>query len=216
MASWARRLSVLALGLGVWALSSQATLANGQARRSAATRTEAAQVRCPAELGVGVSTGRVFCDVLIGRDPSEGILVALPPHTGPITLTFDLHNRHTYSEEQVRAGRAFARYLAVVGVLTMNNDLVSRAVVVSEFRVPRDLFDRVGGGAGPTGLKAVAPLSIESVTVELRADLDQVSLLGERLTISRPDGEYRFAAPGQPVAAVSNIRVEYRPGRRRN
>ena len=28
--------------------------------------------------------------------------LTLPPHTGPVTLTFDLHNRHTYSEEQVR------------------------------------------------------------------------------------------------------------------
>ena len=56
-------------------------------------------------------------DVMTGRDPVAGILIKLPPHKGPVTLTFDLHNRHTYSEEQVKAGRAFARYTATVGVL---------------------------------------------------------------------------------------------------
>ena len=50
------------------------------------------------------------------------------------TLTFDLHNRHTYSEEQVRANRAFARYTATIGVLTMDNTLISRAAVQNEFR----------------------------------------------------------------------------------
>ena len=57
----------------------------------------------PNSLGVGVRTERVYCDVMSGRDPAEGILITLPPHRGPVTLTFDLHNRHTYSEEQVKA-----------------------------------------------------------------------------------------------------------------
>ena len=41
-----------------------------------------------------------FCDVMSGRDPAAGILIPLPPHRGPVTLSFDLHNRHTYSEER--------------------------------------------------------------------------------------------------------------------
>ena len=41
----------------------------------------------------------MFCDVLTGRDPAGGIIITLPPHSGPVTLSFDLHNRHTYSEE---------------------------------------------------------------------------------------------------------------------
>ena len=55
---------------------------------------------------MGVKTKASFCFVLAGRDPAAGVLVAIPPHTGEATLLFDLHNRHTYSEEEVRAGRA--------------------------------------------------------------------------------------------------------------
>src|SRR5262245_43326682 len=61
-----------------------------------------AEWKCPSELGVGVSTSRRFCDVLTGRDPKEGILITVPPHRGPVTLSFELHNRHTYSAELVK------------------------------------------------------------------------------------------------------------------
>ena len=88
----------------------------------------AADVTCPALLGAGVRTKLSFCDVMTGREPMEGVLIRLPPHKGPVTLTFDLHNRHTYSEEQVKAHKAFARYTATIGVLTMDNTLISRAV----------------------------------------------------------------------------------------
>ena len=46
-----------------------------------------------------------FCEVMAGRDPAGGVLIQIPPHKGPATLTFDLHNLHLYSEEQVQAKR---------------------------------------------------------------------------------------------------------------
>src|SRR5262245_5920158 len=63
---------------------------------------EAADLSCPAPLGSGVNSKQTFCDVLIGRDPAAGILVTIPPHRGEVKLTFDLHNRHTFSEEQLK------------------------------------------------------------------------------------------------------------------
>ena len=90
-------------------------------------QTEPADVRCPETLGTGVKTGAVFCFVLAGRDPAEGVLVAIPPHTGPATLLFDIHNRHTYSDEDIRAGRGFAKYTAVIGVLTLKGELLAVA-----------------------------------------------------------------------------------------
>ena len=87
----------------------------------------------------------------IGNDPAAGIIVTLPPHAGPVTLMFDLHNRHTYSEELVKAKKAYSRYTATIGVLTMNNDLLSRAVVLNEFRTDADLFDRISGEADRAG-----------------------------------------------------------------
>jgi len=84
---------------------------------------------CPAPLGTGVRTKMSFCEVLAGRDPAGGLLLRIPAHKGPATLTFNLHNLHLYSEELVKARKAYARYTATIGVLTMDNTLISRAVV---------------------------------------------------------------------------------------
>jgi hypothetical protein len=169
-------------------------------------------VACPTPLGVGVKTKLSFCEVMAGRDPAAGVLITVPPHKGPATLTFDLHNLHTYSEEQVRAHRAFARYTATIGALTMDNTLLSRAVVQNEFRTATDLVDRVGGGAGPGGVKAVAPTGVESVAIAIPEGEAQVSLLGEKLTVDRLDGTATYTQAGRPIAVVSNLALEYKPG----
>jgi hypothetical protein len=201
---------------------SVATVATAQTRRPPARRaapvplpppiTVAPEIACPTPLGVGVMTGRSYCDVLSGRDPAAGILVPLPPHRGPVTLTFDLHNRHTYSEEQVKANRAYARYTAVIGALTLDNTLIRRAVVQSEFRKASDLVERIGGGAGPAGVKAVAPTGSEHVVITIPEEESQVSLLGEKLIVDRPEGSATYASAGRPIAIVSNVMIEYQPG----
>ena len=175
----------------------------------AAIKIEPAKVQCRESLGTGVRTMASYCFVQAGRDPAQGVLVTLPRHAGPATLMFHLHNRHTFSEEDVKAGRGFAKYSAGIGVLTMTGELLGRGAVQSEFRAARDLFERIGGGAGPGGVKAVAPLGNEEVMVTIPAAVTQVSLLGEMLEAYTSIGR-ETASPGRPVAIVSNVRVEYR------
>lgn len=216
------RLLLLAVVLGLLPVS----FASAQTRKAPAkkattakpapapapTRVQA-QVTCPSELGVGVTTKRDFCDVLAGRVPATGIRVAIPPHRGAVTLSFELHNRHTYSEDLVKAKRAYRQYTATIGVLTMDNTLVDRAVIRSEFRTDQDLFDRISGGAGPGGVKAVAPTGTEFITMPLPADVgEEVSILGEKLTVVRPDGTDNFVSEGRPIATISNVMVEFVPG----
>jgi len=176
-------------------------------------KMEPAPLECPSVLGTGISTKRIFCDVLTGREPSQGIIVPLPPHTGPVTLTFDLHNRHTYSEELVKARRGYRRYTATIGVLTADNTLITRAIVQNEFRTAQDLVDRISGGAGPGGVKAVAPTGAETITVTIPEEEERVSILGEKLSVLRIDGTDSFIAPGRPIAVISNAHIEYRPAR---
>jgi hypothetical protein len=179
---------------------------------AAAMKTVAPAIICPAPLGVGVKTKLNFCDVLTGKDPAVGILITLPPHKGPVTLTFDLHNRQTYSEEQVQAHKAYARYTATIGVFAMDNTLISRAVVQNEFRTADDLIDRIAGGAGPRGVKAVAPTGSEPVSITIPATEDEVSILGEKLTVERADGTATYSSVGRPIAVLSHVMIEYRPG----
>ena len=171
-----------------------------------------AEMTCPSPLGTGVKTKREYCDVLTGRDPKQGIIIKLPPHRGPVTLRFNLHNRHTYSEEEVRMKRAFASYLAGIGVLTLDNTLLTRAAVATEFRKPEDLIERISGGAGPGGVKAVAPIGSEAITLQLDAELTDVTILGEKLTVIRADSQpANYASPGRPIAIISDVTVEYTP-----
>jgi hypothetical protein len=171
----------------------------------------APEMTCPSPLGIGVKSKRAYCDVLSARDPAAGVLIKLPPHRGLVTLTFDLHNRQTYSEEQVQANRAFSRYTATVGVLTMDNTLISRAVVQSEFRKAPDLVERVAGGAGPGGVKAVAPTGTEPIAIDIPEQENEVSILGEKLTVERAEGTATYSSPGRPIAVISNVMIEYRP-----
>jgi hypothetical protein len=173
-------------------------------------RTEPAKVRCTESLGTGVRTGASYCFVLAGADPAEGVLIAIPPRTGDATLRFDLHSRHTYSEEQVKAGRGFAAYTAVIGVLSLTGELIDRAAIQTEFRSAADVHERISGGAGPGGVKAVAPVGREPIAITIPAGIDQVSLLGEVLDATTAAGR-ETTAPGRPVAIVSNITLEYRP-----
>lgn len=209
----------IALACLCGAIASAATGLVAQTRRAGARPArlpppvrEAPALTCPAPLGAGVNTKRAFCDVLTGRDPAAGILIPIPPHQGDVTLTFDLHNRHTYSAEQMKDKRtAFARYTTSVGALTMDNTLISRAAVQSEFRSAADLVDRIGGGAGPGGLKAVAPTGQESITLTIPEAESQVSILGEKLMVERAEGSATYTSAGRPIAIVSNVMIEYRP-----
>jgi hypothetical protein len=170
-----------------------------------------ADVACPQILGTGVGSKILFCDVVTGRNPAEGILIHLPPHKGLLTLTLDLHNRHTYSEDLVKAGRAYANYTATIGALTPDGTLLARGVVRSEFRTSKDLLDRVGGGAGPKGMKAIAPIGTERISIDVPEEVTEVSLLGEKLTVLSINGTETFTAAQRPIAVVSNINVDYQP-----
>ena len=174
-------------------------------------KTMTPEVKCPSLIGMGIKTVRSFCDVPAGRDPATGIVITLPPHTGAGTLSFDLHARHLYSEDEMKRGKAYARYRAVIGALTMKGDLLDRGAVEAEFRTAADLFDRIGGGAGPGSLKAVAPAGREPIVISVPAGVDEVSLLGETLDAITPAGHETVVMPGRPVASVSNLLFEYRP-----
>jgi hypothetical protein len=214
----ARRLcGLLAIVIIASAAPATAQARRGPARKPTAkpapakAKTVTPETTCPSRLGTGVKTIRTFCDVPAGRDPAQGIIVNFPPHTGPLTLSFDLHARHTYSEELTKSGKGYARYRAVIGVLSMKGDLIERAAVEGEFRSAQDLFDRIGGGAGPGGVKAVAPVGDEVIYITIPAGIDGVSLLGETLDATTPAGHETAVMPGRPVAIVSNLLVEYKP-----
>ena len=177
------------------------------AQRGVRTVTDA---QCAAPLGAGLKTKRVFCDVLIATAPGDSISIAIPPHTGSPTLRFDLHNRFTVPAIVVPGALTFSRHEAIVSVVRPTGTVISKAAVVREFRAITDLFDQIGGGANPGGVKAVAPGLSEPVRVTIPTGLSSVGIVGSRLAVLMRTTQEVFDTPGRPVAVVSNVRVEYR------
>jgi hypothetical protein len=61
-------------------------------------------------------------------------------------------------------------------------------------------------------VKAVAPIGSEAIPVQLEAELTEVTILGEKLTVIRVDGQpANYASPGRPIAIISDVTVEYTP-----
>jgi hypothetical protein len=181
------------------------------AAKVAAPVREAPLMQCPSILGNGVTTQRLYCDVLGGADPAGALRITLPPHAGDLTLSFTLHNRQTYSESEVKAGRAFARYTATLRAAAATGEVLGEAVVRNEFRTEKDLVERIAGGAGPGGMKAVAPTGAEPVVLTVPEGIAEVVISGVRLTVERVGGTEVVTAPGRPYAVVSGVEIEYRP-----
>jgi hypothetical protein len=40
---------------------------------------------------------------------------------------------------------------------------------------------------------------------------NEISLLGEKVTVDTVDGSASYSSPGRPIAVVSNVTIEYRP-----
>ena len=193
--------------------------ADGRARPDGPTRTAqagAAAARkptvAPADVDVPVAcwarasdSKRSYCDVLTGRDSERRHHHQAAAARGPVTLRFNLHNRHTYSERKCEAKRAFASYTAAIGVLTLDNTLLTRAVVATSSGRSRSV-ERISGGAGPGGVKAVAPVGPSRSpwrfprpshrSRDSRREADR----GAR---RRQPGNY--SAPGRPIAIISDV-----------
>jgi hypothetical protein len=138
-------------------------------------------------------------------------MVTIPSRTGAATLHFDLHNRFTVPALAVPPLLAFARHEALVSVIQPSGDVIGRAAVLREFRSVTDLFDQIGGGGRPGGVKAVAPGAPEAVRFTVPASVSTVGIVGIRLKVLTRSGEETFETPGRPVAIVSNLRVQYTP-----
>lgn len=183
----------------------------GSAQRAGGARRTSNAVKCAADLGAGLKTKRQFCDVVIASSGDASIAMAIPSHTGAATLTFDLHNRFLVPVVTLDPSLAYSRHLAVVAVIRPTGEVIEQAAVMREFRSTGDLFDTIGGGGRPGGIKAVAPSEPEEVRLTIPAGVSGIGIVGIRLDVTTRAGKEAFDAPGRAIAIVSNPRISYTP-----
>lgn len=194
--------------------------ASAAASAASQTTREAPLMQCPSVLGNGAKTQRLFCDVLIGGHAAGGLRISIPEHQGTATLRFTLHNRQVVADEPAAPAKGagapaappvYARYTAALKIVKSDGAVLNQAIVQSEYRSAADLVERIVGGAGPGGVKAVAPTGSEPIVIDVPPDVREVSLLGDQLKIERLGGTELINTPGRPIAVVSQVQVEYRP-----
>ena len=164
---------------------------------------------CAADLGVGIKSKRKFCDIIVSTLTKDGVTMAIPAHTGPTTLRFDLHNRYTLPAAGATPAQMYAKHTAIVTVLDQAGVSVGKAAVSRELRTDVDLFDRIAGGIGPAGAIGVAPGRPEPVVIELPESVTLIAVVGVSLEATSVAEQGTFTTPGRPVAAGSNFRIEY-------
>ncbi len=164
---------------------------------------------CAADLGIGLKSKRKFCDIVIGSAVTDGVRMTIPPHTGPTTLRFDLHNRYTLPRPGASPAEMFARHTAIVSVLDQAGRPIGRAAVARELRTEVDIFDRVSGGIGPEGAILTVPGRPEPVVLELPEAVTAIAVVGLSLEAATISEQRTFTTPGRPVAVGSNFRIEY-------
>lgn len=174
-------------------------------------RRTSTEVACAADLGAGLKTRRQFCDVVIAASGDASVAMAIPAHTGAATLLFDLHNRFLVPIVTLDPSVAFTRHLAVVSVIRPTGETIEQVAVMREFRSTDDLFDTIGGGGRPGGIKAVAPSEPEAIRITIPAGVSGIGIVGVRLDITTRAGKEVFDAPGRAIAIVSNPRISYTP-----
>src|SRR5262245_50668670 len=108
-------LAVSVASASLLAASPQSGAAKTKAKARPPKTSTTAQ--CAADLGVGASSTRRFCDVMISTKPADSIAITIPAHRGAAKLLFDLHNRVAVPPAGVPAAQIFARNTAVVAVV---------------------------------------------------------------------------------------------------
>jgi len=188
-----------------------ASLQQGRRAARGAPARPVTTVKCASEVGQGVTTTRLFCDVIISDKAADSVLVTLPPHRGTARLMFDLHNRLAVPPESGLPAPTYSRNTSIVSVIGPKGE-IGRAAAVSEFRTAADLYDRVAGTA-PNSVKAVAPGPATAVEITIPAGVTSTGIVGARLDVLTRLGKQSYETPGRPIAIVSNVRVEYTPPR---
>ena len=199
--------------LRLTAVAIVATVATLGATQTKTALRSTQDITCASDLGAGIESKRRFCDVVVGKTAAESVLLRIPPHSGPATLSFDLHNRFDIPLVTQPAVNGYARHDAVVAVIRSSGEVLGRATVMKEYRNPNDLFDRIAGGGRPGGVKAVAPGPPDSWRFTIPAGVPAIGIVGGRLRVIKAAADEVYDTPGRPVAIVSNVRVEYAPVR---
>jgi hypothetical protein len=155
-------------------------------------------------MGKGANTGAEYYDVVITRQPTQGILIKLPYTKKGGKFSFDLHHRIAITEDFGLP----AEVTTVVEVLSGGTTSLG-VFTISDKINAGDKFDEPINKASAAEIdKFVTPMSRKTMTMDIRPGPQSISVVGQMLVITRGTTTTRVDTPGTRIAVVSNFKFE--------
>ena len=155
-------------------------------------------------MGKGAASGAAYWDVVITRQPTQGILIKLPYTKKGGKFSFDLHHRIAMTEDFGLP----AEVTTVIDVLSGGTTSLGVYTVADKIN-PGDKFDEQIVKASSAEIdKFVTPISRKTITMDIRPGPQSISIVGQMLIITRGATTTRIDTPGTRIAAVSNFKFE--------
>ena len=158
-------------------------------------------------MGKGANTGMSYYDVVITRQPTQGILIKLPYTKKGGKFSFDLHHRIAMTPDFGLS----AEVTTVVEVLSGGTTSLGVFTIADNINAG-DKFDEPIIKASAAEIdKYVTPMSSKTFTMDIRPGPQSISVVGQMLIITRDKTTTRIDTPGTRIAAVSNFKFEEAP-----
>src|SRR5438876_6414280 len=158
-------------------------------------------------MGKGATSGTPYYDVVITKQPTQGILIKLPYTKKGGKFSFDLHHRIGMSGDFGFP----AEVTTVVEVLSGGTTTLGVFTIADKIN-SGDKFDEPIVKASAAEIdKFVTPMSRKTVTMDIHPGPQSISIVGQMLIITRDTTTTRIDTPGTRIAAVSNFKFEEIP-----
>ena len=158
-------------------------------------------------MGKGAASGSTYYDVVITRQPTQGILIKLPYSKKGGKFSFDLHHRIAMTEDFGLP----AEVTTVVEVLSGGTTSLGVYTIADKINSGNKFDEPIIKASAAEIDKFVIPISRKTVTMDIRPGPQSISIVGQMLIITRGTTTTRIDTPGTRIAAVSNFKFEDSP-----
>ena len=155
-------------------------------------------------MGKGQTTGNSYYDVVITRQPAEGVLIKLDYTRSPTKFSFDLHHRVSLDPGFVYPADVITNIEIISGgTTTIGTYTISSTVKAGD--VFEEMIDKVSKADVD---RYVTPMGKRRISMNLIPGSQSLSIVGQSVIVTRGARNTRIETPGQRIAVVSNFAYE--------
>jgi len=154
--------------------------------------------------GKGASSGSTYYDVVITRQPSDGVLIRLPYTRKGGRFTFDLHHRIAMTPDFASP----AEVTTVVEVLTGGTTSIGTYTMSGKVRPGDKPAEAITKSSTAELDKFVDPQGSKTVVLTIRPGPQSISIVGLSQVITRGTATARIDTPNARIATISKLKFE--------